>query len=254
MKTLILSNWSSKIAELNQITEINKHEYANLHSYDFENLKLDYTDVNHVAFLVHLLQRVAQYDVVLTIGCDAIFANLSIKIEDKIPSRVIGDKISGKIVMQFMDNRVTLAKDLTCCWPIQINNDVMLWPNRIPAKGLIERLIKDAPIWLKYPQLWQCHLWNLIQGEFKDVVRLVDPREMNSTFQPMVRSVDTAEDGTKSTRLTRQPGASSYALGDWIFHALDMPLADKIHVIKWAMQYVGDGSWKPNIDTRGTLV
>ena len=69
---------------------------------------------------------------------------------------------------------------------------------------------------------------------------------MNATFQPMTRAVIENADGSKSSRLTRIPGKSSYALGDWIFHALDMPLGDKIQVIKWALQYVGDGSWKPD--------
>lgn len=248
MKTLILSNWSSRIAELNDLTEPNKAAYARMHDYEFENVKMPYSDESHVNWLHYLLEKLNEFDIVMTMGCDVLVMNQSIKIDDQFPFAGSPTSPIGR------DGRVILAKDLTCCWPIQINNDVMIWPSGTKAIELIRKLIDDAPIWLKYQQLWQTHLWNLIQGEFRHRVRLVEPRLINSTFQPMTRSIDTAEDGTKSSRLTRSPGASSYALGDWIFHALDMPLPDKIQVIKWALQYVGDGSWKPDIDTRGTLV
>jgi hypothetical protein len=237
MKILILSNWSSKIAELNDLTEPNKAAYAKLHGYEFENIKAQYCDELHVSFLQLLSERLEAFDVVMTIGCDAVFVNTSIKIEDQI-LRSCGE----------IDPRVRLAKDLTCCWPIQINNDVMIWPKGGHSYALIYRLIEDAPIWIKYPQLWQNHLWNLIQpsGGFADHVKLVAPRLMNSTFQPMTRQVIENADGNKSSRLTRIPGQSSYCLGDWIFHALDMPLGDRLQVMKWALQYVGDGSWTPD--------
>lgn len=231
MRILILSNWSSKIAEINDLTHPNKQAYAEMHGYDFDNVKISYND-SHVAMLETLQHKLSEYNAVMTIGCDAIFVNQSIKVEDRI-----GDF--------YGDHRVSCAKDLTCCWPIQINNDVMIWPNGVHSASLLERLIRDADTWLKYPQLWQCHLWNLIQFEYKDSVRLVNPRLMNATFQPMTRHMTKNEDGSMSSRLTRIPGASSYALGDWIFHALDMPIGDKLEVLKWALQYVGDGTWKP---------
>lgn len=235
MKILILSNWSDKIAELNAITALNKLHYAEKHGYEFENLKMPYEAEAHVHLLQILAEKLEEYDVVTTIGCDAVFVNTSIRIEDRI------SEFSE-------DRRVLVAKDLTCCWPIQINNDVMIWPRGYESHLLIERLIVDAKIWLKYPQLWQNHLWNLICSDkaIRKTVRLVEPREMNATFQPMTRSVVEDESGKKTSRLTRIPGRSSYALGDWIFHALDMPLGDKIQVIKWALQYVGDGSWIPD--------
>lgn len=245
MKILILSNWSSKIAEINDLTEPNKRAYAEMHGYEFDNVKISYND-SHIAMLENLQEALKNYDVVLTIGCDAIFVNQSIKVEDRIQSEwgKIGTA-SGIEDHLWIDQRVILAKDLTCCWPIQINNDIMIWPTGQHSTSLIDRLIRDADIWLKYPQLWQCHLWNLIQFEYKDSVRLVEPRQMNSTFQPMTRHMTKNEDGSMSSRLTRIPGASSYALGDWIFHALDMPTGDKLEVLKWTLQYVGDGTWKP---------
>jgi hypothetical protein len=244
MKILILSNWSSKIAEINDLTEGNKIAYAELHGYDFSNVKWPYTPVGHVEWLKLLQDEIAKYDAVMTIGCDAIFVNQSIKIESRLKRTDLADE-NGVVVAGWIDQKVVLAKDLTCCWPIQINNDVMIWPAGQHSTSLIDRLIRDADIWWKYPQLWQCHLWNLIQREYKDSVRLIDPRLINATFQPMTRHMTKNEDGSMSSRLTRIPGASSYALGDWIFHALDMPIGDKLEVLKWALQYVGDGSWKP---------
>lgn len=247
MKILIASNWSSKIAEINDLTEPNKRAYAVQHGYDFENIKQPYNDATHVEWLLLMQKWIGEYDVVMSIGCDAIFVNQWIRIEDRLhyclkDTMGVFQSVSRSAVI---DNRVVFAKDLTCCWPIQINNDVMIWPAGQHSESLVDRLIRDADIWQKYPQLWQCHLWNLIQSEYRDSVRLVDPRLMNATFQPMTRHMTDNPDGSKSSRLTRIPGASSYALGDWIFHALDMPIGDKLEVLKWALQYVGDGSWKP---------
>lgn len=235
MKILIASNWSSKIAEINDLTEPNKRAYAEIHGYEFQNIKLPYNESTHVDWLKMMQRWLDEYDVVMSMGCDAIFVNQSIEVEERLGSSELA-RLTG---------RVMLAKDLTCCWPIQINNDVMIWPAGQHSESLVDRLIRDADIWLKYPQLWQCHLWNLIQEEYRDSVRLVEPRLMNATFQPMTRHMTTNADGSKSSRLTRIPGASSYALGDWIFHALDMPIGDKLEVLKWALQYVGDGTWKP---------
>lgn len=254
MKILILSNWSSKIAEINDLTEPNKRAYAELHGYEFQNNKCPYTAETHVDWLKLLQAHLRNYDVVLTIGCDAIFVNQSIKIEDRI----------GHIVRPFRNDRgeivynvdevnpqVVLAKDLTCCWPIQINNDVMIWPAGQHSTSLIDRLIRDADIWLKYPQLWQCHLWNLIQQEYRDSVRLVDPRLMNATFQPMTRQTYQDKDGVERFKLCRVPAHSSYQFGDWILHALNMSMVEKIEVLKWGLQYVGDGSWKPSHSIMG---
>lgn len=248
MKTLILSNWSSKIAELNDLTEPNKMAYARMHDYEFENVKMPYENEAHVSWLHYLLEKLDEFDVVMTCGCDVLFMNQSIKIDDQFPFVYCPISSVGR------DPRVIMAKDLTMCWPIQINNDVMIWPNTDRSRQLIEKLIEDAPLWLTYAQLWQSHLWNLIQGKFKNHVRLVEPRLINSTFQPMNRAITENADGSKSSRLTRIPGQSSYALGDWIFHALDMPIGDKLQVIKWALQYVGDGTWKPNIEQRAEMI
>jgi len=248
MTILILSNWSDKIAELNNLTAPNKLQYAEKHGYDFENLKMPYEAEAHVHWLQILAEKLEEYDVVMTIGCDAVFVNQSIKIEDRITiSRLQNEQ--GKTELVYLSPEVILAHDLSCCWPIQINNDVMIWPQGNLAKELIAKLIEDAPIWLEYPQLWQNHLWNLIcGGGFENHVRLVPARQMNATYQPMTirKTGELHPDGSPQATMVRIPGESSYALGDWVFHALDMNLHNKLIVIKWALQYVGDGSWFPD--------
>lgn len=233
MRTLILSNWSQNIADLNVLTAPNKQAYADAHGYDFENIELDYSD--QVEWLELLRDRVVgNYDIVMTIGCDAIFTNFSRKIED-----MTGLSGQNPQEMQPIDRRVIIAKEHISFWPI--NNDVMIWPAGIQSRVVLNRLIRDKDIWLKYKWLWQMHLWNLIQETHgpKDsqAIRIIEARDMNSTFQPF--TVDS------TSNCFRTIGPSSWQLGDWILHALDMTPEMRIQVIKWGLGFVGDGSWRP---------
>ena len=210
VKILVLSNWSDKIAELNNLTAPNKLQYAEKHGYDFENLKMPYEAEAHVHWLQILAEKLEEYDVVMTIGCDAVFVNTAKKIEDMIAFCFF--EPVGIHCDDGVDDRVVLAEGLTCCWPIQINNDVMIWPKGKLAKELIAKLIEDAPIWLEYPQLWQNHLWNLIcGGGFADYVRLVPARQMNATYQPMTirKTGELHPDGSPVATGSRLPGKAA---------------------------------------------
>lgn len=222
MKILILTNWSANIAELNALTAPNKETYCKLHGYDFENVEHPYE--KHVEWLKIIQDRVKSYDVVMTMGCDTIFTNTSVRIEDRISAF-------------YGDYRVSMAREHISWWPV--NNDVMLWPVGTHSFHVLEELIKSAQIWMSYPWLWQNHLWNLIQAEerTKRAIRIVEAREMSSTFQPFI--IDAQNNAV------RLPGSSSWQLGDWILHAVDMPPDQRVQVIKWGLQYVGDGTYIP---------
>jgi hypothetical protein len=170
------------------------------------------------------------------------FVNHSISIEEKMGIATLpGIDKNGRNVTGYSEipHEVIIARDGLSTWPI--NNGVMIWPKGAFALNLLERLIKDAPIWLGYRELWQIHLWNLMQREFKHSVRLVPPRFMNSTYQPVIPG----QDASGRPGLARFPGESSFQLGDWIFHAVDMPYDGKIKCVQWARSFVGDGTYIP---------
>lgn len=236
MKALILSNFSDAIADLNQLTAPNKMAYCNLNGYDFENLKLPYTPESFIRWLEIVREKLSEYDVVLTMGCDTIFTNFTVKIESKIYEPLIlaikEGRARGQIVGDCSDHRVIVAREHISWWPI--NNDVMIWPKGGAAISLLNRLIGDSSIWLNYPWLWQAHLWDVIRPGClqSEHVRIVEAREMNSTFQPF-----TVDGQGKTTRI---PGPSSWQFGDWILHALDMPMKMRIDVIKAFLPFAGN--------------
>ena len=217
MQCLILTNHSEKVRELAALTIPNKQLYADKNGYDFISMKLDYNANSHVFWLRTIRDKLRTYDTVLTMGFDTIFTNRSILIED--------------IIKPF--DSVVIARENISHFPI--NNDVMLWKSCYATRAIIDKLIEDADIWLKMDWLWQNHLWNLICQK-QVAVRLVDARVMNSTFQPFI-----VENG----QAKRIPGPSSWQIGDWIFHALDMPIPMKLQAIKWALQFVSDGGYYP---------
>lgn len=211
MKTLILTNHSNKIAALNALTDPNKIAYAKRHDYDYKNIEWPYEQ--QIKWLELIRSMLFEYDVVMTMGCDTLFMNHRIKIESML-----------------FEQKVILAREHISWWPI--NNDVMIWPKGVWALKILTALIRDSEIWLKYRWLWQAHLWDLMQGELQKCIRVVEAREMNATFQPY----QVLPDG----QVLRQPGPSSYQFGDWIFHALDMPLDMRINVIKFFLPFAGE--------------
>lgn len=207
VKNLILSNWSQNIAEINAITAPNKQAYADKHGYTFENVEWDYS--KHVEWLELLRELLGSYEAVMTMGCDTLFMNY------EQPISVYETPI--------------LTKEHASWWPI--NNDVMIWPNNATSRTVIEALIRDSRTWLDYPWLWQAHLWDLMRGELRYHVGIVEARQMNSTWKL---------------------GLSQWQLGDWIFHALDLPKETKVEVLKTYVQYAGDGTYRnlPKILTK----
>ena len=235
MKILVISNCSQNIAELNALTAPNKQAYCDRHGYTFENVEQEYHE--HERFLRIIRERLTQYDVVMHMGCDTIFTNLSVRVEDRIEYSNFNKSWEGK----GMNRRVVVAREHLNWWPI--NNDVCIFPKGHESNLVLDALIDSSEVWLKYPWLWQNQLWNLMQepkSQIKNCVRIVEAREMNSTFQPSIG----IQNGDRIEH-KRIPGPSSWQLGDWILHALDMPLQQRIEIIKWGLQFVGDGSWKP---------
>ncbi len=203
MKIVLLSNYSPQILEMNVFTAPNKQLYCEKHGYEFRNLNLPYDERSHRAFLKVLRALILENDAVMSIGCDTLFMNLSIKIEDRMDA-----------------SRVTVAREYHSWWPI--NNDVMIWPNHANSLELVDKLLDDAPIWLKYPYLWQMHLWNLLMTNYGHCVNVVDARYMNSS-------------------LTHDQGM--WQLGDWILHARGMPIESKVKLLKEYAFLVGDGTY-----------
>lgn len=206
MKTLILSNYSDKISELNAVTEPNKKAYADKHGYQFENHKFDYAPEGHVAWIELIREKLSNFDYIMTIGCDAMFMNLGIEVEVQEGAAL------------------TLAREHITWWPI--NNDVMIWQKCPDAFMVLDRLMTDSPMWLEYPWLWQNHLWNLMQSNpmFDRAVDLRDAREMNSCLQS---------------------GQAKWQLGDWILHLLDIPNDQKVKLAKDYLRLSGDGCYYP---------
>lgn len=239
MKILIISGYSDKIARLNELTAPNKRAYADANGYAFENVKEDYAPKNFVPQLKRIQERLKKFDAVMSVGCDTIFTNFNKTIESKIGVR-IHEQCNGKgqLIKGYSKavNQVVIARENLREWPI--NNDVMIWPRGSASDLVLSLLIKDAAIWKKYPWLWQNHLWNLMQDKrYAWAVKLIDAREMNSTYQPFL----THPNG----QTQRIPGPSSWQIGDWILHALDMPLEMRIQVIKWGLTMAGDGTFYP---------
>lgn len=203
MKTLILSNYSQKIAELNALTAPNKQAYADRHGYTFENIEWDYSA--QVEGLELLLTRSYQFDVVMTVGCDVLFMDLSRPIEKSL-------------LIEVNDYRPIIAREHLTWWPI--NNDVMIWSSGKLTRSIIRNIIRNADVWITYPWLWQAFIWDWHKQMNFDFLRIVDSREMNSTWRE---------------------GRSKWQLGDWILHALDAPLEKKIEIIKAYLPFVGNG-------------
>lgn len=225
MKCLILSNYSDSIKELNDLTAPNKQQYADGHGYVFKNINMPYEDTAFVGWLEKLLNELKEYEVVMTIGCDALFMNQSVTIENRVAPEWGAEGI---------DRRVRLTKENLRWWPI--NNDIMLWPSGVRSEDVIKRLLRDAEIWIKYPWKWQNHLWNIFCREKMFSAHnfiIEEARFMGSTHQPCL------ENGT------RIPGPSSYQLGDWMLHLLDMSTDMKIQLTKQYLKLVGDGTYFP---------
>lgn len=224
MKILLYSGYSNTTQKLYEITHPNHLLYAQRHGYDCLADKVPWEEWK-LEGLLRLREKLQFYDSVLMHGMDILFMNHDLFVEDQLRRRD-GDSPTW--------DGVVLSKENIGWWPI--NNDVMIWRNKKPALWLLDLLIERAPIWKEFPWLWQNDLWNLMQVDpmVRDCVLLREARAMNSTHQPC--------DGYGK----RFPGPSSWQLGDWIIHFLDMPLESKIQAAKTYLPFVGNGTYHPH--------
>ena len=194
----------TKHEELAAITVPVMKAYCERHGYGLAVAKCDYTPESHVAGLKFILDQFADHQIIVSLGADVLIMNHSLPVEKIAPTH----------------HPLTLANEQLNLWPI--NNDVCIWRQGVGADLLLQRLIDDAPIWLKYPWLWQNHLWNLMrtQPHISRSVKIVPSRVMNATHQP---------------------GFSRWQLGDWVIHFLDMKNEDKIALARAYLPLIGNG-------------
>lgn len=206
MKIVVLSNYGDSIADLNALTAPNKQAYCDKHGYTFENINHPYAE--HVKWLEIIRDRVSKYDVVMTVGCDVLFMNQTLKIERFIESD---------------DYRPIIAREHISWWPI--NNDVMIWRSGRLVDSILREIIYGSDEWLSWPWLWQAWLWDWIQRhQPTKYIRIVEAREMNSCWQ--------------------SGSIAKWQLGDWILHALNA--ADnqsRINIIKAYLPMAGDATY-----------
>jgi hypothetical protein len=202
MKTIIYSGYSDNNSELAMLTLPNKQQYADRHGYEVVTDKMEWEPFK-VGGLLRLRELLPTVDNVLAVGSDVLFMNHRMTIESLA-----------------VDDRAVLGRETIGLWPI--NNDVFLWQNNTKCRKLLDRIIEDAPIWLRYPWLWQAHLWDLIQDvpEIAASVRIGEPREVQSTVH--------------NNDLHR------WQLGDRIIHLLDCSNDEKVELSKEWLPYAGE--------------
>lgn len=227
MKTIVITNYSAGTSceELAKITIPQMEMYCQHRGYDFQALQATYDREGHLAILRCIQTMLEKYDIVLTVGCDVVFTNVKIGVEDFCIT--VDSEGKNKWI-----HPLTVAKEAISFFPI--NNDVAIWCDGLGgtkhgmATRIIDRIMMDVDIWIKYPWLHQTHLWNLIQMEqwIKTSVFLADTRRLNST--PFI-------------------GASNWQVGDWLVHLLSMPVGKKIELAKEYIKLAGncDGTYYP---------
>lgn len=204
MKIGIFSTHSPRIACLNQVTATNKQAYCDRHGYYFHNMEMDYS--RHEDTLRIFQKLLGEHDIMMLMGCDTAFTNPEIRIEDRA---------------ELSDPRPVISREELGNNPI--NNDVMIWKRTQEAVGLLDTIIREAPMWLDHGWLWQNHM----AERYTQSLVIKESRYMNSTFVPWQRDGDI---------VTQIPNASSWEPGDWIMHALGFPSpATRAEVIKWAL-------------------
>jgi hypothetical protein len=223
-KTLLITSHSVGAPHelLAKITVPVMEDYCKLHGYALAVNKSIYEE-SHVPGLLAIIEQLKDFDIVVTLGADVLITNHQLGFE------YIGTKKTILTECGYAgepDSALIIAREHLGWWPI--NNDVAIW--RRSSVDLLRRLVNDREIWLRYPWLWQNHLWNLIQTEdwVREAVQIVPARVMNSTHQP---------------------GLSRWQLGDFIIHFLDMPIEEKIRWATFYRQFVGDATFIPQEPT-----
>jgi hypothetical protein len=211
MRTLILCGTNEdnpELTELHNLLLSNKQQYAARHGYDFESISGSYGREGFMKWFKSLDSYFDKYDRIMTVGADVIYMNMRISLDS------------------FKPFPLTISREKIQWWPI--NNDVCIWNNHNGiARNIAHRIASDIDIWIKYPWLWQIHLWNLIQDE--------------PEIAAMVNIVETNLLGS-----TPFKGESEWRLGQFLVHLLALPIKEKIRLARELyLPLAGEPTWKP---------
>lgn len=215
MKTCILTvtnRANPQLMELHNLLLANKQQYADRHGYTLEVVSCSYDEIGCRLFFQYLENALMEYSRVMVVGVDVLFMNMRISLDS------------------FEKYPLTISRERVQWWPI--NNDVCIWnrtdkPEKINALQLCKRISGDISIWIKYPWLWQIHLWNLIQDEpdIAKAVNIVETHLLGSTCHK---------------------GRSEFQLGEFLIHFLGIPIEKKIALAKEYLPLAGEPTWKPS--------
>src|ERR1700761_446258 len=210
VKVLIYSGYSDNNRDVAELSRPNWSDYARRHGYEVKADNVPW-DEWKLEGLKRTREHLKNYHLVACIGSDVLFMNQTIELPPLCHDNEMGDL-----------SALTISREAIGWWPI--NNDVALWYQCEAAFELLDRLIADAPIWLKYPWLWQNHLWNLMQQHL-GINMMVNVREC------------------RELQSTHRDGASKWQLGDFIIHLLDCDNETKKKLIKMYLPFAGDGTY-----------
>ena len=211
MSTLILTSHSlgNKHEDLANVTVPVMRRYCERQGYAFDVENNAYDQGVFLRRLELTRKHLADHETVVFLDYDVLIMNHSLRIEE----------MRGP-------GSLTMARENLRWWPI--NNGVQIWRQGMGANLLLDRLILDEPIWIKYSWLWQHHIWNMIQEHpwAKKSISLVPAKQINATHQN---------------------GVGRWQLGDWAIHFLDFDIEDKIKLSKSYLPLIGkgDGTFYP---------
>jgi len=202
MSILIYSTHSENIREMYDITYPNKKKYAAQHGYELFSKDWTYGDWN--TLIEEFRDLLKCYDYILSIDCDAVFTNQSIRIEDKVDDG---------------DSRVVIAQEFLANDPV--NAGVTIWNKSMESIMLWDDISYNVKNWNNGQTNIQGYISSNLKGKYKAFIRVVPPRHMNAGIMP-------SRDG-------HSPNAGTWNKGDWIFHPYAYSYEEKINHIKQAL-------------------
>ena len=199
MSVLVYSTHSENIREMYDITYPNKKKYAAQHGYEL--FSKDWTYGNWKPLLEEFRDLLKCYDYILAIDCDAIFTNLSIRVEDKVDAG---------------DNRIVIAEEYLNNDPV--NGGVIIWNNSPLSLSLLDQIERDIDQWKDQ----QTNIQGYLSRNLSTIpMRIVPARHMNATAFP--------------SRNGKHSASSVWHKGDWILHPYALSYQEKIKAIKAAL-------------------
>jgi hypothetical protein len=199
MSVLVYSTHSENIKEMYDITYPNKKKYATQHGYELFSKDWGYGDWKPL--LEEFRDLLKCYDYILSIDCDAIFTNQSIRVEDKVDAG---------------DNRVVIAEEYLNNDPV--NGGVIIWNNSPVSLSLLDLIERNIDQWKDQ----QTNIQGYLSRNLSTMqMRIVPSRHMNATTFP--------------SRNGKHLASSIWHKGDWIFHPYALSYQEKIKAIKAAL-------------------